>query len=190
MVSTVDDGERSERRVLSVAGERMSGDARNAEDVRRILHARAIDLAAPKAVDVTPGARDLIVFRIGAERYAVEAAEANEAIEIAAVTPLPGVPPFYRGLIGHQGIVYPLLDVRSLTGAAADEPLRPAHAILFLSPERTIALGADAVEGFLHGDAATVTGGVTRDGIRVLDVHVLLADARLTIDDRTSISDA
>lgn len=165
------------------------------DELQQLLHARALALAAPRIVASEAPALELIVFRAGIERYAIDAVEADEAIEVAELTPLPGVPPFYRGLIVEQGVVYPLIDIRPLVGAPAGDALVPAHAILF-SGERTIALGAESVESFVRIEATSIAPaprdgthspairGITADGITLLDIHLLLADARLVIDDR------
>jgi chemotaxis signal transduction protein len=169
----------------------MTGD----DELHQLLHARAVALAAPRVVAPVAEVLELIVFRAGAERYAIDAVEADEAIELGEITPLPGVPPFYRGLIVDQGVVYPLIDIRALAGAPADDELAPAHAILF-SGERTIAIAAETVESFVRIETASIAAppagtahspairGVTGDGITLLDIHLLLADARLVIDDR------
>jgi chemotaxis signal transduction protein len=155
------------------------------DELQRILHARAVTLATPPAQEPATDFLELVVFRAGTQRYAIDAIEAEEAIEIGAITPLPGVPPLYRGLIVHQGVVYPLVDVRPLAGASMDDAFEPAHAILFSAPERTLAIAAEAVESFVKIDAATLE----REGIVRLDVHLLLGDARLVIDDRPTIAD-
>lgn len=169
----------------------MTGD----DELQRLLRRRAVALAAPRVVTPAAEVLELIVFRAGNERYAIDAVEADEAIEVAEITPLPGVPPFYRGLIVEQGVVYPLIDIRPLVGAKAGDELAPAHAILF-SGERTVALGAETVESFVRiettsiapvpadGTRSPAIRGVTADGITLLDIHLLLADARLVIDDR------
>ena len=126
------------------------------DELLRVLRARAVALAAPRAAAPASDVLELVVFRAGTQRYAIDAVEAEEAIEIGAITPLPGVPPFYRGLIVHQGIVYPLVDVRPLAGASMDDAFVPAHAILFSAPERTVAIAAEAVESFVKIDAASI----------------------------------
>jgi purine-binding chemotaxis protein CheW len=169
----------------------MTGD----DELQALLHARAVALAAPRAAAPVADVLELIVFHAGTERYAIDAVVADEAIEVAEITPLPGVPSFYRGLIVEQGIVYPLIDIRPLVGAPATDALAPKHAILF-SGERTIGIGAESVESFVRIEAASIgpapsdrthspaVRGVTGDGITLLDIHLLLADARLVIDDR------
>ena len=167
------------------------------DELHRVLRARAAAMAAPLPAAPASTILELVVFRAGTERYAIDAVEAAEAIEVRAVTPLPGLPPFYLGLIAHEGVVYPLIDIRPLVSAPPGNDLVPAHAILFSSSVRTIAVAAESVESFVRIDAATIgtagssegrtsaaIRGVTDDGIVLLDAHVVLGDARLVIDDR------
>jgi chemotaxis methyl-accepting protein methylase/chemotaxis signal transduction protein len=152
------------------------------DDLEHVLHERALALAAPLAAAPDVDARELVVFRAGSERYAIDAVDIEEAIEVTEVTPLPGLPPFYRGLIIHQGVVYSLIDIRPLTGAPAGDEFVPAHAILFLSDERAVAIAAESLESFVRTDPAAIAS----EGIALLDVHRLLGDARLVIDDRVT----
>jgi purine-binding chemotaxis protein CheW len=169
----------------------MTGD----DALQALLRARAVALAAPRAVAPAAELLELIVFRAGAERYAIDAVVADEAIEVAEITSLPGVPSFYRGLIVEQGVIYPLIDIRPLVGAPVPDALVLKHAILF-SGERTIGIGAETVESFVRIETTSIAPapsdrphspavrGVTGNGIMLLDIHLLLADARLVIDDR------
>lgn len=152
------------------------------EDVQQILRARAVALAAPLPAGPPDEVVELVVFRAGNERYAIEALEAEEAIEVGDITAVPGLPPFYLGLIVHAGIVYPLLDVRPLVGSPVEFDFEPAQALLFLSKERAIAVAAEWVESFVRVDTASIAGGKTSDGIVLLDLQKLLADVRLVVD--------
>lgn len=181
----------------------MSPDNAADAELRRVLRERAHAMAAPPPAEASTDFVDLVVFRLGDERYAIEAEAAREAIVISAVTILPGAPVCYRGLISHHGAVYPLLDIRSLLNAAPGDDAPPAEAVLIESDEYTVAICADSVESLAHiergsiaevrsaadGSGVSSVRGVTGDSIVVLDVHILLADARLIIDDRTPISD-
>ena len=171
------------------------------EELEPILRARAADLATPLADDVPTALVDLVIFRIGDGRFALAASEADEAIDIAEVTALPGVPTFYRGLFSHRGIVYPLVDIRPFVGRPVEGDT-PSQAILFASDERTVAIAADAVESFVRlpvtaiaatspadeGSGISAIRGLAPGGLVVLDVEVLLGDARLVIDDRPNIT--
>jgi hypothetical protein len=73
---------------------------------------------------------------------------------------------------------------------------------LFASNDRTIAVAAESVESFVRVDSASVAmstsgegrtapaiRGVTNDGIVLIDIHLLLSDARLVVDNRSTISE-
>jgi chemotaxis signal transduction protein len=178
-----------------------SSDSEIDDTTRAILRARTIELAAPPADDVETEFVELLVLRIGTERYGIATDEADAAIAVPDVTPLPGVPTFYRGVITHRGIVYPLVDIRPLVDRPAGESTF-AYALLFASEERTVAIAADEVEGFVRlpvRDIATTipanqdagksaTRGLAPGGVLVLDAGLLLRDARLDVNDRPHIT--
>jgi purine-binding chemotaxis protein CheW len=171
-------------------------------DMLQILRARAADLAMPLPADVPIELVDLLVFRVGEERFAIAVGEANEAIRISEITWLPRVPPFYRGLISHRGIVFPLVDIRPLVGRPAAGGAH-RHAILFTSDELTMAIAVDALESFVRlpvseiaatspgdeGAGLSAIWGLAPGALVVLDARVLLGDARLVIDERPNIND-
>jgi purine-binding chemotaxis protein CheW len=175
----------------------------NDAELHRILRERARAMAAPPPAEASAHFVDLVVFRIAERRFAIDAVEAREAIALTAVTALPGVPSFYRGLISHQGTLYPLVDIRPLINGAFTLEAAPVQAILIASEDATIAICADVVESLVRIDAATIAEarpaddasaltlirGVTSDGIMVLNVPRLLADARLVVDEGRAISD-
>jgi purine-binding chemotaxis protein CheW len=175
-----------------------SSDEASEAMLREVLHARAIALALPRSAEPPADIVELIVFQLGGLRYAIEARDALESIAVAEATALPGVPNFYRGLISHRGLIYPLVDIRPLLGETLDLATAPAQAILFASDACAAAIAADSVEGFTRIDTATIAAGtsddaegaaairgVTPDAIVVLDIWVLLSDARLVLDDRS-----
>ena len=159
-------------------------------DFEALLHARSDAIAAAHATPRPAGVSDLVVFAIGDDRYAVDAVEVAEVIDVPPLTALPGVPALYRGLLSHRGIAFPLLDIRSLVGRTPAAHDAFPHALLFVSDAQTLAVGAAEIEGMLRVDDATIAPaaapairGTTPDGTVVLDVWVLLADARLVVDD-------
>lgn len=192
------DWERAKARLAAAEETVVAIDEPTQDTLRKILRARAAVLAAPEAPGSPAETAEFIVFRIGGRRYAIGAVEALEAIELTGVTALPGVPNFYLGLISHRGIIYPLIDICPLLGGARDEAVPVSHAILFLSDACAVAVGAEVVESFVRIDMASIATasagdetepaaairGVTPDSIVVLDVWMLLADARLVLDDR------
>jgi chemotaxis-related protein WspB len=56
-----------------------------------------------------------ILFRLGEERYALEAAHVIEIIPRLPLRPQPGTPDFVAGLFNYRGTVVPVLDLGTLT---------------------------------------------------------------------------
>lgn len=188
-------------RRLAEAGERIGSlSAPDAELLRLRMRARAAQLATPLPSDEPVELVDFIVFRVGVDRFAIETAAAEEVISIEALTPLPGIPAPYRGLITRRGAVYPVIDLRALVERPIDAPLAPSYAVLFRLPVARVAIGAHEIEPFLRiaptdvappppEAAAGAVRGMTADGILVLDAPALLADARLVVDQHLSPSE-
>jgi len=158
---------------LRAAQERLDEIDHEVGDFEALLRARAEAIAAAHATPPRPGVSDVVVFRIGTERFSVAAVEVGEVIDVVHLTALPGVPAFYRGLLSHRGVVFPLVDLRPLVGATPDEhPF--ALALLFASDARTVAVGVDDVD--------LLQGVGTVDGVVPLDIWTVLSDARLVVD--------
>ncbi len=56
-----------------------------------------------------------ILFRIGEERYALEAARVIEVIPRLPLRPQPGTPDFVAGILNFRGELVPVLDLGTLT---------------------------------------------------------------------------
>jgi purine-binding chemotaxis protein CheW len=56
--------------------------------------------------------KQLVVFNLGQEVYAVEIAMVKEIIQMQAVTRVPGTPPSVEGVINLRGSVIPIVDLR------------------------------------------------------------------------------
>jgi purine-binding chemotaxis protein CheW len=56
--------------------------------------------------------KQLVVFNIGQEVYAVEIAMVKEIIQMQAITRVPGTPPSVEGVINLRGTVIPIVDLR------------------------------------------------------------------------------
>jgi len=179
---------------LRAAQERLDAIDQGVGDFEALLHARSAAIAAAAAEPARAGLTDFVIFSAGGAMYGIDAVAVSEVVGITALTLLPSVPPFYRGLLPHAGIVFPLLDIGPLLGTpAANVPF--TRALLFASKDHTVAIGADTVETLRAIDttafpAATVAqsapraavSAVTADGVALLDVWMLLADSRLIVE--------
>lgn len=168
------------------------------EEVRRVLHERALALAEPEAKTVAARPVEFVVFRLDGQRYAVAAQQVEGVVAIGKPTPLPGVPPFFLGLIGHRGTIYPVIDIRPLIGKPARARIEPAHAIVATQDANATAIAADSVDDLAQIDAAAIIPldeeaaahaalqGLILDSVIVVDIQRLLQDARLVVNDHAT----
>ena len=79
--------------------------------------------AAERAPELTAApARCLLVFRLDGREHALPLEQVVEVIRIVAVTPLPEVPPWVRGVMDVRGRVIPVIDLRVKLGMPARTP--------------------------------------------------------------------
>lgn len=175
------------------------------EAEQRILEERARRLAQPPETPVTGETMDLVVLVLGAERYGVNVRSVQEVLPFDEVTPLPGAPSFWAGLVNLRGHLYPLLDLGRFLDLPARPPTEKANetarvarkVVLVAAHGLEIGLLVDdvpAVRQVLRSEigaplvesanpARALTTGVTSDLLAVLNIEALLADARLTVQE-------
>lgn len=114
------------------------------------------DALARAAAETGPGGdaeaeelvRELLVFRLDGDPYAVPVERVREIVRLRPITPVPRVPSSILGVISLRGEVVQVLDLRRRLGLQADPPRR-THRIVVL-----------------HGEDGTTTGllvdGVTQ----------------------------
>jgi purine-binding chemotaxis protein CheW len=122
-----------------------------------------------------------VFFTAAAQTLAILAADAVQVLRMAAPTPVPGAPPFVRGLLNVHGAVLLVLDAGARLGAPA-APLRPgAHLLVASAGGRRLALAVDRVLGVREVDdaavevpPATAPQGLVAAAVRVDDGLVLV----------------
>ncbi len=167
----------------------------------RILAERARLLArklAPAATDEQ--VIDVVGFRLGGERYALDAAVVREVLPFNDYTAVPGVPPHVVGVTNLRGDVLVVFDLRLLFGLPARGLTDRTRLIVCGADGPEFGIVADATQDVLALPAsgltpeATLFGaerqpcvrGITSDAIIVLDGAALLRDRRLFIDGTTA----
>jgi purine-binding chemotaxis protein CheW len=93
----------------------------------------------------------LVVFRIDGQRYGLHLPTVDRTLRAVRVTPLPQAPAIVLGVINVEGRVIPVVNTRARFGVAERELLACDILILARTPQRTVALAADAVEGLWKG---------------------------------------
>ena len=166
------------------------------ERARRVFEERARILARPLRPEEPDGIVEMIVMSVGSERYGVDGRSVREVVERADVTPVPGTPAFWSGIVNVRGTLHPVLDLRRYLSLADGAAAGSTTTVVLVSgagltagilvddaPELRRLPGA-AVGPPLGGTPDTVhrvARGVTEDLLTVLDVEALLADPRLAV---------
>lgn len=171
----------------------------NWDDEKRQQHAegerlrqRARQYAAPVAQleSVPEDAKSYLIFDLGAERYAVDVMLVRGVRDGLKIVPVPGTPPFYRGVINVRGQIITVLDLRLFFGLdATEEVIVPDEVVLVKAAHLHIALLAHQVLGVTILSPSVITPvdhlpyaqGVTKDRLIVLNLSLLFEDERLII---------
>jgi len=119
--------------------------------------------------------RNVIIFTIGGDRYAIELRWIREVVTLGFVTNVPTAPPALAGVCNLHGAILPVLDVAVLLDNVAGLPARQGDGALVVEAEgQTCALRVDQVD---HVASLQETAGSVIDaGGRTLP---LLDPARL-----------
>lgn len=79
---------------------------------------------ATAAVATAAVARRLyLLFRIGGDRYALDAADVVEVLGLRVFKHVPGAPPWVAGVMDRRGIPVPIIDMSQLAGQRAAAPV-------------------------------------------------------------------
>ncbi|SEJ34826.1 chemotaxis protein CheW [Pseudomonas sp. NFR16] len=74
-----------------------------------------IEHSAKRSAVVVPKNKLFLLFRIGAERYALEATAVAEVLPRLVLKPIAHAPHWVAGVFAHRGAVVPVIDVSALT---------------------------------------------------------------------------
>src|SRR5690348_9899599 len=85
---------------------------------------------------------DIIAFEVEGERFAIEIGGGAAATSLNGLTAVPGLPPYYLGLIGHRGQVFPVIDLRTLTGRPRGDGRSLRYAVLARTGRTALGLAA------------------------------------------------
>ncbi|MDQ3368721.1 MAG: chemotaxis protein CheW [Myxococcota bacterium] len=108
-----------------------------------------------------PELRNVIVFTIGAVRYALELRWVREVFSLGFVTGVPTAPAAFGGVVNLHGTILPVLDVSVLLGGPPGPPARQGDGALVIELEGVLcALRVDQVD---HVASLHETGGQVND---------------------------
>ncbi|HEY3243336.1 MAG TPA: chemotaxis protein CheW, partial [Phycisphaerae bacterium] len=168
------------------------------EHQREILRARARALArAPQVPAAAGDCLELVEFRLGPERYAVERRFVREVQPLKDLTPLPCTPAFVVGMVNVRGQILAVIDLKKIFDVP-DTGMTDSHSIIILQVD-DIELGilADTIDGVrcvpcsaIQTSLPTAAGiraeylrGITAERLVVLDAAKILTDQRIIVDE-------
>jgi purine-binding chemotaxis protein CheW len=165
-----------------------AGRAPAAEDVA-LLRRRAALLARAVAQPQARARLQVVLFVLAGERYALDATLILRVLTLRELTPLPGAAPPLFGVTQWRGSVLTLLDLRPVLGATAPGLSDMRRVIVLEGAGREFGIVVDEVSNMdeLDTDAVmpisergegqdeSLVGGITQDGIFVIDGARLLS---------------
>jgi purine-binding chemotaxis protein CheW len=86
-----------------------------------------------------------LTFSLGQEEFGIEILRVQEIKGYSAVTPLPNLPPYIKGVMNLRGTVVPVLDLRAKFGMSDSEYTRFTVIIVVNVGSRVVGLIVDAV---------------------------------------------
>lgn len=88
----------------------------------------------------------VLTFVLAGERYALPLGEIREVNRVAAVTPIPGLPPTVVGALGLRGQIVPVLDLHRVLGLETQDQTTDSRLVIAQHEETAAALLVDGVE--------------------------------------------
>ena len=162
----------------------------------KLLRTRAQLLARPpQYAAVANTMLEVLQFRLGQERCAVETRYVREVSPLKDLTPLPCTPPFVLGIINVRGGILPVLDLRKFFDLP-EQGLADLHHVIVASGHgieiglvTDLALDVRTIPvASLQRSLPTLTGvradylkGVTAERLVVLDLARILADPNIIV---------
>jgi purine-binding chemotaxis protein CheW len=147
---------------------------------------RAIRLARKPVAASSGDQRQVLVLRLGEERYGIELADVSEVLPALLCTPVPGAPPALAGVINFHGEIRPVMNLKFLFGIPPPAgPRMPTPVILLRQQGREIGLQVDRVEqvrqvasGDINVELPTTRylKGVTPDTLMLLSTEALFTE--------------
>jgi purine-binding chemotaxis protein CheW len=131
------------------------------------------------------GTADLLLFRVAGERFAIELAAVEEAIDLPPLHHVPEMPPTLLGVITMRGMLTPVYSPQSALGLALTDG---ASALIFKRGAQRCALAIDDVEDVTTLDLATLRDAPgIEESEGVLLAVVRQRDALLAVVDAESL---
>lgn len=144
----------------------------------------------------TPIPREVLLFTLESQRYALPSADVRELVRAARLTPLPRAPDVVEGLLNLRGELLPVLDLRRRF-RLPPRPLSPNdHFIVGQAGARRVVLRVDRAEGLLALEPGALDTtprelpgvGYVAGAVKLPDGLVLVHDLRTFLSEAESLA--
>jgi chemotaxis signal transduction protein len=153
------------------------------ERIDTVYRQRAARLAKGRSVHAPAGERlRVLVFRLGAERYAIEAGEVAEAIPLERCAPVPGSLPVFAGVINLRGELRAVVDLARLLALSASSSGDAGFVLVLRQRGQSIGLKVDRIEELRElgrGELSPLADGKYVTGVAPGMLMLLSVDALL-----------
>lgn len=117
------------------------------ERIDAVYRQRATRLAKVRSDHVSAGERiKVLVFRLGPERYAIEAGEVAEAFPLERCAPVPGSLPVFAGVINLRGELRAVVDLGRLLALSGSSNGEPGFVLVLRQRGQAIGFKVDRIE--------------------------------------------
>lgn len=137
---------------------------------------------AQRAPSAAAGRRLYLLFRLGGDRYALDARDIAEVLGLRPFKQVPGAPAWVAGVMDRRGVAVPVIDMSALAGGGAAAAVTSTRLALVRyqaqsdGPEHLLGLILEQATETVHYDpAAFQSGGLDNPQARYLGA--VLADA-------------
>ena len=172
------------------------------EELAEVWERRALELARDVDREADRGeSLKIVVFRLGADRYAVRITSVLEIQKVGRITPLPTAPAFVTGVINLRGVVLSVLDLRAFFGLEQVLVGEGARILVAEGGGMTVGLLVEQVEEITDVPAAEVrpplapSKGIAEDYVSgivalrggqmvvLVDLDRILRNPRIVVDE-------
>jgi purine-binding chemotaxis protein CheW len=137
-------------------------------------------------------------FLLSGEKYAIEITSINEVIPLKEFTPLPGTPDFVVGIINVRGKIIAVIDIKKFFDLPGKGITDLDKVIILSHSDIELGILADDIIGSseisisefqknipdIIGNLNGFVMGITHTGLIVLDIRKILADEKITINNK------
>jgi len=172
------------------------------EEKKRILKARAKLLAREAENDLLDqNCLEVVEFLLAYETYGIESAYVREVYPLTEIIPLPGTPPFVRGIVNVRGQIISIIDLKKFF-ELPEKGLTNLNKIIIVRDDKMeFSILADAVLGIcklpvreIEASLPTLTGireqylkGVTKERMVILDAVKILSDKNIIVHEEVEM---